>query len=57
MKKRKKNKAIPLQLLAARKGNREAEKEVLGEGFHAKTKVVKNKKRYSRKKKHRFSEE
>lgn len=51
--KKSKHKKIPLQLLAVRKANRDAEKELLGAGFHVRTKVVKNKKRYTRKQKHK----
>ena len=40
-------------MIAVRKGNREAERELLGDGFHARTHVAKNKKHYSRKAKHR----
>ncbi len=51
MKKNNKKK-LPLELLAARRANREIEKLLYGEGFHARTKVKKSKKVYSRKKKH-----
>ena len=37
---------------AVKKGNREAEMELLGPGFHSNTKVHKSKKTYSRKEKH-----
>lgn len=53
MKKKKKRKPIPDQLLAARKGNREAERELLGDGFHSRTRVRRSKKLYTRKRKHR----
>lgn len=53
MKKRKKRKPIPDQLLAARRGNREAEREILGDGFHVRTRVRRSKKLYTRKRKHR----
>ncbi len=53
MKPRNKKKKLPLELLAARKANREIEKLLYGEGFHARTKVKKSKKVYSRKRKHR----
>jgi len=53
MKKKKKRKRIPDQLLAARKGNREAERELLGDGFHSRTRVRRSKKLYTRKRKHR----
>lgn len=45
-------KKIPLELLAARKANREIEWLLLGEGFHARTRIKKSKKVYTRKKKH-----
>lgn len=44
---------IPLQILATRKCNREAEFLLYGPGFHSKTRVVRNKKTYTRKTKHR----
>ncbi|MBO4588321.1 MAG: hypothetical protein J5711_05410 [Bacteroidales bacterium] len=53
MKNHKKKRKVPLALIAVRKGNREAERELLGDGFHARTHVAKNKKHYSRKAKHR----
>lgn len=40
-------------IIAVRKGNREAERLVMGDGFHAKVKVVRSKKLYSRKVKHK----
>ena len=46
-------KKIPDILLATRKGNREAEFEIKGPGFHSNTKVVKSKKNYTRKIKHK----
>lgn len=49
----KSKKKIPLELLAARKANREIERQLLGDGFHARTKIKKSKKVYSRKRKHR----
>ena len=52
MKPRKRNKKVPLEILAARKANREIEKLLLGDGFHARTRVKKSKKVYSRKRKH-----
>ena len=33
---------------ATRKGNREAEREILGDGFHVRTRIVRSKKRYYR---------
>lgn len=49
---RKRNKKIPPELLAARKANREIEQLLLGNGFHARTRIKKSKMMYSRKKKH-----
>ena len=57
MKNHKKNRKVPLALIAVRKGNREAERELLGDGFHARTRVRKSKKVYSRKAKHRGQDE
>ena len=47
---RKRKQKIPSQLLAARKGNRDAEFEMFGPGFHQKEHTVDNKKKYNRKK-------
>ena len=44
---------ISKELKAVRKGNREAEFEIFGPGFHSKTKIKKSKKLYSRKIKHK----
>ena len=52
MKTRKRNINVPLELLAARKANREIDQLLLGNGFHAHTRIKKSKKLYSRKKKH-----
>ena len=52
MKKSKKKWAIPLELLAARKANREIEQLLLGDGFHARTRIKQSKKVYCRKSKH-----
>ena len=55
MKKKKKNKSsITLDdyIKAVKKGNREAEMELLGPGFHSNTKIHRSKKLYSRKEKH-----
>lgn len=52
MRKRKRNKKVPMELLAARKANREMERLMLGDGFHARTRIKKSKKVYSRKAKH-----
>lgn len=38
---------------AARRGNREAEQDILGPGFHSKNRVHKSLKTYSRKAKHK----
>ena len=57
MKIAKKNKKVPLEILAARRANREIEWLLHGDGFHARTKIKKNKKLYSRKKKHRDNSE
>ena len=38
---------------AMRRGNREAEQELLGPGFHSKNKVHKSEKTYTRKLKHK----
>lgn len=48
----KRNKKVPLELLAARKANREIERLLHGDGFHSRTKIKKSKKVYSRKRKH-----
>ncbi len=42
-------KKIPLEILAARRANREIERLLLGDGFHARTRVRRSKKVYSRK--------
>lgn len=44
---------IHLEILAVRKANREIERLLHGDGFHARTRIKKNKKLYSRKRKHR----
>jgi hypothetical protein len=52
--KRKIIKATNLDAIKAmRRGGREAEMELLGPGFHAKTHVHKSKKTYTRKSKHK----
>ena len=38
---------------AMRRGNREAEQELLGPGFHSQNRVHKSEKKYTRKKKHK----
>lgn len=53
MKIAKKNKNVPLEILAARKANREIERLLHGDGFHARSRIKKSKKVYCRKKKHR----
>jgi len=53
MNNRKQNKKLPLDLLAARKANREIERLLLGDGFHSRTRIKKSKKVYRRKRKHR----
>ena len=52
MRLQKKSHKTPLAILAIRKGNREAEWLLMGDGFHARTRIKKSKKVYSRKKKH-----
>ena len=54
MKKKKNKSSITLDdyIKAVKKGNREAEMELLGPGFHSNTKIHKSKKLYSRKEKH-----
>jgi len=44
-------------LKAMRRGNREAEQELLGPGFHSSHHIHKSKKVYSRKKKHKSSDD
>lgn len=57
MKKKNKNKKSSITLedyiKANRKGNREAEMELLGPGFHSKNKIHKSEKIYTRKEKHK----
>ena len=45
-------KKVPIEILAARKANREIERILLGDGFHARTRVKKSKRVYCRKRKH-----
>lgn len=52
MKNSKIKKAVPIEILAARWANREIEQLLLGDGFHARTRIKKSKKVYSRKRKH-----
>ncbi len=42
---------------AMRRGGREAEMELLGSGFHSQSRVHKSKKVYTRKKKHKGTED
>lgn len=55
MKKKKKKSSITLEdyIKANRKGNREAEMELLGPGFHSKNRIHKSEKIYTRKEKHK----
>ena len=60
MKKPKKKVQKPLNLdaiKAMRRGNREAEQELLGSGFHSFNRLHKSKKTYTRKAKHKKNEE
>lgn len=50
-------KKVPIEILAARKANREIEQLLLGDGFHARTRIKKSKRVYCRKRKHRDLEE
>ena len=50
--KKKRKKKIPPELLAARIANRERERELLGDGFHSRTRTRRNRKIYTRKQKH-----
>lgn len=50
-------KKVPIEILAARKANREIERILLGDGFHARTRIKKSKSVYCRKRKHRDLEE
>ena len=52
MKIAKKNKKVPLEILAARRANREIERMLQGDGFHVRTRIKKSKKVYSRKMMH-----
>ena len=53
--KKKKRSSITLEdyIKANRKGNREAEMELLGPGFHSKNKIHRSEKIYTRKEKHK----
>ena len=50
--KKKRKKKMPPELLAARIANRELERELLGDGFHSRTRTRCNRKIYTRKQKH-----
>ncbi|MBQ3787296.1 MAG: hypothetical protein II849_00645 [Bacteroidales bacterium] len=52
MKKFKHKKNLPLEILATRRANRELERLLFGNGFHARTRIKNSKKVYTRKKKH-----
>jgi hypothetical protein len=55
---RNKRKTTSLDVVKAmRRGNREAEMEILGPGFHSKDRTHKSKKTYTRKAKHKNMEE
>ncbi|MBQ9882976.1 MAG: hypothetical protein IKN48_12760 [Bacteroidaceae bacterium] len=58
MKQRKRTKSITMDdyIKAAKRGQREAEMELLGPGFHSKDRAHKSKKLYTRKQKHRGRE-
>lgn len=47
-----KKRKVSLDILAARKANREIEYLLYGAGFHSRTKIKKSKKIYNRKRKH-----
>lgn len=59
MKKKKKKQPVNLDdvIKAMRRGNREGEQEVLGPGFHATNRVHRSKKTYTRKLKHKGTDE
>ena len=50
-------KKVPIEILAARRANREMEQLLLGNGFHVRTRIKKSKRVYCRKRKHRDLEE
>ncbi|MBQ6726747.1 MAG: hypothetical protein IJQ89_09240 [Bacteroidales bacterium] len=50
--KKKRKKIIPPELLAVRIANRQLERELLGDGFHSRTRLKRNRKIYTRKQKH-----
>lgn len=51
MMKGKRNIIVPIEILAAHRANREIEQLLLGDGFHARTRIKKSKRVYSRKRK------
>lgn len=53
MKPRKKKSKVPIELIAVRRADREIDRMLHGDGFHARTRVKKSKKLYTRKRKHR----
>ena len=57
MKKKKPKSRLDDVIKAMRRGNREGEQEVLGPGFHATNRVHRSKKTYTRKAKHKSSEQ
>jgi len=57
MKKKKQKSRLDDVIKAMRRGNREGQQEMLGPGFHATNRVHRSKKTYTRKQKHKGSEE
>lgn len=57
MKKKKPKSRLDDVIKAMRRGNREGEQEVLGPGFHATNRVHRSKKSYTRKLKHKGTDE
>ena len=59
MNKRKKNEKSRLDdvIKAMRRGNREGQQEVLGPGFHSTNRIHRSKKTYTRKLKHKATDE
>ena len=57
MKKKKPKSRLDDVIKAMRRGNREGEQEVLGPGFHATNRVHRSKKTYTRKLKHKDTDE
>lgn len=56
MKRRKRQTTLDDYLRASRRGNREAEQELLGPGFHSRHIIHASKKTYTRKQKHRSTD-